>query len=319
MRRIIMTTALSLCLGLTAASGAPAQTLTMGTTAPGTLIYSTGAAVAKVLAEHGVQVRLQPMAGAQAFAPLLGTDEVHIGMLNIDNLVQAYNGKPPFKQANPNARLLTVLHPFSVGLIVRKDSPIKSIADVKGKRVVGGYNQMPYIATVVRAMLATANLTYDDVEVVPVPIINRGLEDFDQNKVDVTYHAVGAARANESDVNVGGIRYLPIETSPDALERMRKVLSVTYSRTLPAGYAPGINAPTPAMTYDQVLAVGANMPEATVQKILQILHDNKAALAAGYLVLKDFEPKQMWKSYPIPYHPAAVKFFESKGYKPVKP
>lgn len=299
---------------LAAAPASAQEPLTLAVTGQGTTIYSMGAPLAKLLEDNGIPTRLQPMGGATAYAPLLGTGEVDFGIINISVLEAVYAGNKPFPRANTDVRLATVLYPFMVGLLVRDDSDIKSIPDVKGKTLPGGFNQMPYINPIIRALLANGGLTTDDVEQVPVATINAGLDDFDAGRIEVGYFGVGGGRVLQSDAAVGGVRFVPLVDTPEAVAGMNKNVAGAFVRTLAAGSFPGIPVETPVMAYDMVLAVGADVPDETVEKVLKVIADNKATLAEGFGGYRGFEKDAMAKpQYGVPYHDGAIGFYKSEG------
>lgn len=300
-------------LGATALQ-AQEKPLTLAVTGQGTTIYSMGAPLAQLLEENGIKVRLQPMGGTTAYTPLFGTGEIDFGIVNFSVLKAGYEGARPFPKANPEIRLATVLYPFMVGLLTKKDSAINAIPDVKGKKLPGGFNQMPYINPIIRALLANGGLTTDDVESVPVPTINAALDDFDAGRTDVGYFGVGGGRVIQSDSAVGGIKFIPLKDSPEAVAAMNKHLTGAFIRTLKAGSFPGIAQDTPVMAYDMMLAVGSDVPKETVAKVLAVIAANKPKLVEGFAGYRGFEPELMAKpDYVVPYHDGAKGFYETKG------
>jgi hypothetical protein len=65
--------------------------------------------------------------------------------------------------------------PLMVGLLVRKDSPIKTVHDVKGKRFTGEYRAHLAVWYNMFGHLSSAGLTWNDVKVVPVNTVNDGV------------------------------------------------------------------------------------------------------------------------------------------------
>jgi len=129
----------------------------------------------------------------------------------------AYEGR---KQAN--LRVLGVIFPLYSSIFVRKDSPIKSLAELKGKRIPYGFSAQVTLERIVDAIIATGGLARRDVVQVLVPNVNRGADDFMEGKIDGGFFALGAAKVTEVDKTVGGIRYLPL--SDDVSRRVRAVL-----------------------------------------------------------------------------------------------
>src|SRR6185503_13673451 len=143
---------------------APAQTYGFATLPPGSLNHTTASAISKVLKEKaGLNVLVQPSAGDQVIVPMVGRGEVEIG---ITNIMEAQDG---FDGALKDLRIITAVHALRTPFFVRKDSAMRTIADLKGKRVTLGYSAMRNIDKASRAMLATAGLTENDVKAVLVP------------------------------------------------------------------------------------------------------------------------------------------------------
>src|SRR3989449_5485691 len=120
--------------------------VTLATNPPGTSYYAVASGLAKVVSgAAGFQMVVQPYTGTSTMLPLLNTGEVDFGLVNAVDMGLAYRGpnfkiggRNPFPHA-PNLRLVMRGSPLLVGLIVRKDSPIKNVYDIKGKRMTGEY------------------------------------------------------------------------------------------------------------------------------------------------------------------------------------
>ena len=135
-----------LTIGHARAQKLPAST-TIGTNPAGTAFYAVGAGLAKVISGAGpMQSMVQPYTGSSTFLPLLDSGELDFAIINAVEINLAYQGPAKFKIGGknplphvPNARLIMRGSPLSVSLVVQKDSPIKTVHDVKGKRVTGEY------------------------------------------------------------------------------------------------------------------------------------------------------------------------------------
>ena len=131
--------------------------------------------------------------------------------------------------------------PLSVSMVVKKDSPIKTVHDVKGKRMTGEYPANVAIWFHLYAGLASAGYTWDDVKVVPVPAVNDGIDAIVQGRADVTNHAIGAAKVREADASTG-VRYISLDCSPQGEERVKKAVPGYYLTTIKPGTSPGVVA-----------------------------------------------------------------------------
>lgn len=293
---------------------AMAQLVGMGTGKQGFFTYSAGAAISKVASDNGLNMRVQPFGGTSAYVPAVNAREVDFGLANELETTYAVTGEGVYKgKQQPNVRVVSILTPLRTAFFVRKDSPIRSIADLKGKRVPVEYTNQRVLHTLTRGMLANAGLSIDDISPVPVPNVGRGADDFATGKADVFFFALGAGKVSETDAKVGGIRALPFSPDPAAVARTRKLVPVAYPLEVGTEIV-GVTAPTPIMAYDYLVLTSTKVPDETVYKLAKIMHQNKAALVSGFKPLAGFNPKRMVKDMGrVQFHPGAVKYYKEIG------
>ena len=107
-------------------------------------------------------------------------------------------------------RIIGSIYTLRIGLFVRKDSGMTTMADLKGKRVPAGYSAMRTLDKNTQAMLATAKLTLNDVKPVMVPNVIRGGDDFIAGATDAFMFSFGGPKVREADASVGGVRALAV-------------------------------------------------------------------------------------------------------------
>ena len=240
------------------AQGLP-KAVTIGSNPPGTGYYAVASGLAKVVSQGtGMQMAVQPHSGTSTMLPLLDNGEMEFGTINAVDVGLAYRGpnykiggRNPF-QHSPNVRVIQRGAPLLVGLLVRKDSPIKSVTDVKGKRMTGEYPAHLAVWYNMFGHLASAGLTWSDVKVVPVPAVNDGVDALVQGRADVTEHALGAAKTKEADTAVG-VRHVSIDCSPEGQARLKKAVPGYYGRVVKAGTATAVVEDTCFLAYDTYL------------------------------------------------------------------
>jgi TRAP transporter TAXI family solute receptor len=285
------------------ANVAAAQTYGLATMPPGTLSHTTASAIAKVLKEKGgLNVLVQPTAGESTLIPLVARGESDIGIANILEMEEA-------RKANPDLRLIGSLHALTGAFWVRKDSTMKTMADLKGKRVVMGFSAMRTIDPMIKAILATGGLTEADVKPVLVPNVVRGAEDFSSGAADMFFFAFGAAKVREVDATVGGIRALEIPES--GMAAAKKIVPQGYlTPAAPGPFFVGVEKPMGVYTWDNMLFTNAKMKDEVIAKIIDTLENNKPDLIAVQPALRGFSANKLYKAYDIPYHPGALKYFK---------
>jgi TRAP transporter TAXI family solute receptor len=300
---------------------ANAQTISIMTTPPGAFTHSAGVALAKVIAEKtDLKTTVQPQA-ATPFAAIDG-GLAEFSMSNSFDLTFVATGTGEYEGQDPkkNLRVAATLVPYRVAMHVRKDSNPRSIKDLKGKRVSSGFHAQKTIGRIIEALLANAGLTYHDVKPVPTPNIVRAAEDFGSGKTDVLYFALGGAAVMEASTKVGGLRVLPVDTSPEAIARMQKILPGAYVMEVkPAPNIEGITEPTKVFAFDMVLNTHAKVPGEVIYKAVKALYENKQALVAAFAGFQTFLPQRMATPIQsVDFHAGALKFYKEVGLWPPK-
>jgi uncharacterized protein len=308
--------------GAIIAGGAQAQTIGIATNPPGSLYHSTASAIAKVANEAaGVNTTVQPFAAATVYLPAIDAGDYAFGISNIEELRVAVLGIGQFK-GRPYKRLrtATILYPLRLAFFVRADSPIKTIADLKGKRVVDGFTSQKTIPPLLDALYATAGMTRKDIRPVRVPNVVAGANAFISGKADAFLFALGAAKVREANASVGGLRILPLANTPANLAALKKFFPPSYLRLeKPRKGNIGVTAPLYLMAYDTALVTGAKTPADIVYKVVKAMHANKKMLAETFPVFNLFSPNRMAIDLgPIQWHEGAIRFYKEQGMWPPK-
>ena len=304
-------TSLTLMVAL-GASAVVAELAALGSTARGGT-SQIGRTLAAAISEVGeLQIRPQELANTADYIPLVNAGEIEFGIANVVQLTYAVNGTGMSEgRPNSNLKMVATLMPFRSAYIVRKDSDIKSVEDLKGRRVpvfadkaLGDY--------VTKGYFANANMSLDQVDGVAVPNFPRMWASFAEGSADVAIVVVGAANSREYDASFG-IRYLSFENTPEALARTRKFLPQMYLQEMPAGSVPGIDKPTNVNVFDYTLFAGKDVSDDMVYKSVKALWEKEADLLAAGPFWNGFIKEKMSTPLGLTYHPGAIKFYKEMG------
>jgi TRAP transporter TAXI family solute receptor len=315
--RLSIATAAMVCIAGTAA----AQTVTLGTLPQGSLAYSIGSTVAKVIGDKtDLNTRAVGFGGSNIYYPQLNQGRVEMSTGTIIDATFAYKGTGIFKgKPHPNLRILTRLFTFKVGFMVRKDSKIHSLRGFKGKRFPAGYTSQRLVDTLVRASFATEGMTYADVKPVMVPNFIRGTDAMVAGRAAGSFLAVGSAVVRKANAAVG-IRFLNLKNTPEGLAKMQGIAPGTFFTVVkPSKRMPYITKPVTIIGFGFMILINANVSDEVAYKAAKALHSNKKSLVAGHGVFNAFRPGQMAKKgLAVPYHPGAIRLYKEVGQWPPK-
>ena len=312
--------ALGAVVGLSA--NASAQTYTFGANPQGSIFYTTAAAISKVMVEKtGLQFRVAPYSGSSTYIPLVDKGEVAFGMSNGAEYAFAYDGKELFDTPHKNLRSVLTAFPTNSGFAVKADSPMKTVADLKGKKVVGGYSSGLIFNYLQNAALATAGLSTKDLEIVPSPNFVAGVKVFMAGRADAGYIPLNSGIGKQAMAKIpGGWKYLTFDGSDEAAKKMAVALPTSRpGKVSPGKNAPGVVAdPTHMVQIDFTVFTGAHVPDDVVYKVVKTVYENKPDLIKALGAFNRFNPKGMAREHPVPYHPGAIKAYKELGMWPPK-
>jgi TRAP transporter TAXI family solute receptor len=306
--------AMTLAWSITAA----AQTVAISTLPPGAINNVQAAAIAKTVQENSdLQMRLVTFNSPAAIIAAVQNKQAEFAYTSNEEAGGAFKGEENYAgKAMADLRVAFTVFPFRVGIIVRNNSDIKTVADMKGKRVGSEWSGFQQGIPLWNGLLANGGLSLKDTTPVPTTDLLRAAEDFKSGKSDAFMFAVGGPKVAEAHASIeGGVRFLNMEDSPKAVDAMSKVRAEYHvAPQQPAPHLAGIIGPTNLMQYYIVVLTHKDAPPALVEKVVKAAYDNKAGLVAGHPSFNAFTQEGMAVPHKrLEYHPAAVKFYKEKG------
>ena len=202
--------------------------------------------------------------------------------------------------------------PLMVGLLVPDKTDIKTVKDLKGKRMPVDYGAFYSATLTIRALIANAGLTVNDLKGLTVTTYVAGVRTLIEGRSDLTMGSVGSGITKELKT-ARGARYLDLDTSPEAVARMQKVHPGYYPIKAKPGLA-GLAKETMLMGKDITLICGGHLPDDVTYHITKALWENYKELAPVHPRLKFWTPNRFASARAVvPYHPGSIKWYKEKG------
>jgi TRAP transporter TAXI family solute receptor len=309
--------ALSAGLSASALAGAPAlaqqRFFRIGTGGTGGTYYPVGGMIANAISTDKINVSAVATNGAVANVNGIVGGSMESGFSQADVNAWAYTGTGIYegKPKIEELRVIANLYPESVHVIVRKGAGIKSLADLKGKRVS---IDEPGSGTLVnaRALMAAYGVTEKDIKPEYLKQV-QSAEKFKDGSLDAYFQTTGYPQGTLSELAAtNGFELLPIEG--DVRDKLMAQFKFFAKDRIPDG------------TYKDVkgvdtVAVGAQwtttskQPDDLVYEITKALWSDKtrAAMDAGHAKGKEIRKETALQGVSIPLHPGAEKFYKEAG------
>ncbi len=307
--RFLIVTAMILVF---AGAASAATFINIGTGSTGGTYYPVGAGMAKVWnsAIPGMKANAQSTGGTAQNLALLGKGEAEV--IFADGLYFfAYEGKGTFEgKPMKELRGLVPLYAEPIHFLVAKGSNIKSIQDLKGKRVsVGAVGSGTEVT--VRTLLKVAGLDPDK-DIKPE---NLGLSDtagaFADKNIDaaLTVGALGIAGVVEiTTLGTAEFRDIPA----DVVAKLGKELPYYLPFEIPANTYKDQTKPVKAMASWNVLITTEKLGDEDAYKMTKALYEHKQDILNISTRLASMSPENL-KYIQVPLHKGAEKYYREIG------
>jgi TRAP transporter TAXI family solute receptor len=274
--------------------------------------YPLGVALSQIYTDsiQGSRPSVQATKASVENLNLLQAGKGEIAFTLGDSLALAVAGNADAGFAKPLDKLRTIaaIYPNYIQIVASQESGIKTIADLKGKRVsVGAPKSGTELNT--RAILAAAGLSYDDLGKVEYLPFAESVELMKNRQLDATLQSAGLGVASIRDLASS----VPITVVAVSAELVAKVGSPYVAATIPAGTYTGQAEDVPTAAVINYLVTHADVPDDLVYAMTKATFEHLDALAAAHAAAKAIKLEAAAKSPPAPLHPGAERYFKEKG------
>lgn len=294
---------------------ATAQTVGIGSTKSSMVAGMTTAISKLVSGSSDLRMRRQEMGGTQRYIPVVNAGELEFGVSNMIQYAMAKDGRALSSRPYENLQLVTTMMRFRTGFLVKNDSNIRRVEDLKGKRVGFGFKGAPLFDVFHKAMLATGGLTYDDVQTVPAVGLAQHWNLFKQGKLDVAIAGVGGAPNKDMNAKISsGVRYLSFpHDTPAAKEAIKMIRGGAYELVEKNKAFVAVREPAYLIGYDFMLFTHKNVPEEVVYNVAKAMVDGVKELHTASPVWRSFNAERAAKDQGYDYHAGAIRAYKEKG------
>jgi hypothetical protein len=227
-----------------------------------------------------------------------------------DSLAFARDGNEEagFKTKLGKLRGLAAIYPNYIQVVATKASGIKTLADLKGKRLSVG---APKSGTELnaRAVLAAAGLSYKDLGKVEYLPFDESVELMKNRQLDATLQSAGLGVAAIRDLAAS----VPIAVVEIPAAVVDKAGSPYVKGVIPAGTYSGQAADVPTATVVNYLVTRSDLSADIVYGMTKAMFEHLDELVAAHSAAKGIRLDRVLLGMPIPLHPGAERYYKEKG------
>ncbi len=314
--KMVAVLAVALSAGLAFTAHAQQKTMAIGTGGTGGVYYPLGGAIANVLSKTlpNVQATAEVTGGSIDNLKLIGTGKNELGFSMADAALDAYNGEDKFKSGKIPLQALLVVYPNRMHVVTVESTGIKTMADLKGKRISTG---SPGGATEVMAfrVIEAAGLDKDKDMKRERLGVAESVNAIKDGKIDAFFWVGGIPTASVTDLAATPGVKLRLIDHADVVDKMNAKYGKLYSAgIIKAGSYPGYDVDNKMAEVWNIIVTGDKMSNDDAYNIVKTLVEKKADIVAVHKEAESFSlDNQVQDRSPVPFHPGAMKYFKEKG------
>ena len=272
-------------------AGGGKQFLNIATGGTAGTYYPLGGALAELLNQNikGMNASAQSTGASVANVNMLKDGSVDIAFIQNDIAYYAANGKEMFKDNKVESiRGIAALYPETVQFVTTADKGIKSIADLKGKKVAVGASGSGAEANA-RQILGAYGLTYDDIDVQYLSF-GEAADALKDGNVDVGVVVAGFPTAAIQDLAANKSAAL-VNIDAEHTDKLMKQYPYFTKITVPKGTYPGQEEDVSTVAVKCVIVTTDKLSDDLGEQIVKAIYEHldrmKAAHAVGKYITKD--------------------------------
>jgi len=304
--KIIFTVLLACLLCTLTACGVNDKKARFGAAGIGGNYYSFAESFAKVLKEEDSawDIDVKVTAGSEANVRLLSQNYLELGIAQTDVISDAVG------EARTGYSAVAGLYTEACQFVTKADSDIKSIRDLKGKKVSVGESGSGSEKNA-KQILAAYGLN-DQLADMSYLNYTEAADALKTGKIDAFFCTAGIQTAAiEKLAAQTPIRILPVDGNEgDSLKRMYDHYSLF---TIPAGTYTGQEEDVNTVGVKAVLLASDKMSAGTVEELTETLFANADQISASVPVMMNLTEEEAVKGITLPFHKGAAEYYSSKG------
>jgi TRAP transporter TAXI family solute receptor len=264
----------------------------------------------KALKEQNIKVTAESSGASVANAKLIGVGDTDFALLQNDIAAYAYEGKLMFDKPIANIRGMMTLYPETIQVVARKDVGIKSIADLKDKRVsIGPLGSGT--AENAKQVLEAYGLSVEDIKMQQMKA-SQAADYMKDGRIDAYFNTtgVGAAHIIDTFVLVDSM-IVPIE-GEKAAAIMKKYPFYAKDVVKKEAYK-GMDKDVNTIAVMAMMATSESMEADLVYTILKAIYGDLDQISKAHAKFSYIKLEKAMDGMSIPLHAGAEKFFKEKG------
>lgn len=287
------------------------KTISLTTWSPGTTTYVAGLAIGSVLSKYAdIKLAVEPIPSPLPGYTRMAKGEVELVYSAANFEYGVYTGTFD-NPRDSKIRALFFSYASNFALMTRKDSGIKAVPDIKGKKVSAIFPVGRFVEPSMRAVLKQYGMDFDkDIVATKYSTVLEMYENLKERRVDAIFGTALRINLEEQDKSPGGAYIVAIPR--DKIQAMQKDFPFFFPDAFPQGF-PGAAPDTTSIFYGLGVDSHADISDDLIYVVVKTVMEHLDEIKPAHAELADLTQANFSKYATIPFHNGAIKYYKEKG------
>ncbi len=297
--------------------------ITIGTGSVTGVYYPTGGAICKLINKdivnkdvkaHSIRCSVELTGGSVYNINTIRAGELDFGIVQSDWQYHGYNGTSKFSEQGPYKKLRAVfsLYTESFNIVVRSDSKIENISDLKGKRVNIGNPGSGTRATM-DVVMEAMGWTKDSFRIASELEVSESPQALCDNKIDAFVYVVGHPNTSIKETTILCDTKL-ISVTGSQIDKIVADHPYYAFSTVPAGMYRGTDKDVNSFGVAATMVTTSDVSDNVVYNVVKSVFENFDTFKRLHPAYANLKKEEMIKAgLSIPLHPGAEKYYKEVG------
>lgn len=312
---LVLLSAIVMGCGDSQQAGEKESYISIATGGPAGTYFPLGGAIAKIFNDNieGITANVQSTGASVENIGLVSKGDAEVAFVQNDITYYAYTGTESFegKGKMENIRGMAMIYPELVQIIATEESGIKSVEDLRGKKVAIGASGSGVEANA-RQVLDVHGMTYDDLGKADYLSFGEAADQLKNRQIDAAFITAGIPTSAVTEVGqTSKIHIVPIES--EKIAKLNEEYPFYTEVTIPANTYNGQAEDITTAAVMAMLVVPEDLDEELAYEMTKLIFEQRQTIIDTHSRGNDINLETALKGMPIELHPGSKKYYDEQG------
>lgn len=297
-----------------------AQTaVSIGTSTAGARFHILAVGIGDVVSRNSkLNVTVEPIGGSDANVRAIKAKRIGFGLVNSVAATHGFRGSGPFKKdGKTSLRLIFQGGTAGRALVARVDRGIKTVSDLKGKKIQARRRALADLEIVLKSLLKVHGVAESDVTIYAHSNTNEQLEALKLGTADAALMPYGGVKSSSPPIRrlAENIELTVVDFDKNKMATMLENpdLAGFFPAVIQKGSMKGVDKNVDTLGVGEYLVAHSDVSDDVVYELTKAFFANVKKFHAVHASAKEYHVDNSLEPPSVPFHAGAIRYYKEIG------